>query len=146
MPSPTLDEVCAALATVVATVDGISRAKGWADDEINPIEAQVYTRPYDPRMVFGKGANYGETTYLLGVRVFASRTNMRTAQKQLRAFMETTGTSSVVAAIEDGDSWAETIDSAEVTGIGQPFEVEIQNAAGGVTTYWAVDFEVDVIW
>lgn len=146
MPNPTIDEACQALATVVASVTGINRAKAWADDQINPVEAQVYTRPFDPRLVFGKGDNYGPSTYLLGVRVFVSRNDMRTAQKQLRALMETTGTGSVLAAIEDGDSWAETIAYAEVTNIGQPTEYGIAGQDGAVTLYYVVDFDVDVVW
>lgn len=145
MPSPTIDEVCEALADVVSSIYGL-RAKGFADDQINPPEAQVYTRPYDPRMVFGKGANYGASTYLLGVRVFVKRSDARTAQKLLRGFMESTGETSIVQAIEDGDNWAQTIHSAEVTTIGQPFEVELAGNDGAITLYWAVDFDVEVIW
>lgn len=145
MPSPTLDEACAALASAVATIPGL-RAKGYADDQINPPEAQVYTRPFDPRMVFGRGNSYGPSTYLLGVRVFVKRADMRSAQKSLRDFMETTGTSSVVAAVEDSDNWDATVDDVEVTSIGQPFEVDISGEGGAVTLYWAVDFDVDVIW
>lgn len=145
MADPTINQVCEALATVVGSITGL-RAKGYADDQINPPEAQVYTRPYDPRMVFGKGDNYGASTYQVGVRVFVSRNDMRTAQSTLRGFMETTGTGSVIAKIEDGASWSQTISYAEVTGVGAPFEVNIANAAGGVTSYYAVDFDVDVVW
>lgn len=142
---PSINEACEALATVVGSIDGL-RAKGYADDQINPDEAQVYTQPYDPRMVFGRGTGYGPTTYLLGVRLFVSRNDPKSAQKKLRGYMESDGATSVLAKIEDDASWSEPIDDAEVTNIGQPFEYEIQNAAGGVTMYWAVDFDVTVIW
>lgn len=145
MPSPTIDEVCQALADVVGSIDGL-RAKAYADDQINPPEAQVYTRPFDPRLVFGRGANYGASLYQLGVRVFVKRSDPRTAQKTLRALMETTGSGSVLAKIEDGDSWSQTIHSAEVVNIGQPFEFEVLGNNNAVTLYWAVDFDVDVIW
>lgn len=145
MPSPTITDACDALARVVGSISGL-RAKGYADDQINPPEAQVYTRPYDPRMVFGKGDDYGRTTYLLGVRVFVKRQNARAAQEQLRGFMETTGNSSILAVIEDGDAWAETIHYAEVTNIGQPFEFEVVGTNNAVTLYWAVDFDVEVVW
>lgn len=145
MPSPTLDEVCSALATVVGSISGL-RAKAYADDQINPPEAQVFTRPFDPRMVFGSGSSYGPTTYQLGVRVFVSRNDPRSAQKKLRGFMETTGSESVLAKIEDETAWAQTIHNAEVTNIGQPQEVGIVGQDGAVTLYYAVDFDVDVIW
>lgn len=145
MPSPTIDDACAALAGAVGSISGL-RAKGYADDQINPPEAQVFTRPYDPRMVFGRGSAYGKSTYSLGLRLFVKRNDMRSAQKSLRSYMETTGATSIVAAVEDAANWSETVDDVEVTNIGQPFEVEIVGNNGAVTMYWAVDFDVEVIW
>lgn len=145
MPSPSLNEACAALASAIKTGTEI-RAKGYVDDQINPPEAQVYSREYDPRMVFGRGDSYGPTTYSLGVRVYVARNDARAAQKALRDLMETKGTDSVLAAIEDGSNWTGvTIHSAEVTGIGQPFAFTLP-ADDATLSYWAVDFDVDVIW
>lgn len=144
MPSPTIDEACIALATVVGSITGL-RAKAYIDDQINPDEAQVYTRPYDPRQVFGKGTSYGPTLYQLGVRIYTSRENPRSAQKRMRGYLESTGATSVLAVIEDETSWAETISYAEVTNIGQPF-VFVLPAGDGSQAYWAVDIDVDVNW
>lgn len=140
---PSLDEACHALAGAIATVDGL-RAKGYADDQVNPDEAQVYTVAYDPRMVFGKGADYGKSTYIMGVRLYVSRQVPRAAQKRLRGYMETTGATSVLAAIEDGENWDEDIDYAAVVQIGQPFEAAIETEGGLAVTYWALDLDVEV--
>ena len=138
MAQPTIDEACVALA---AAIDGISglRSKGFADDITNPPEAQVYTREYDPRFVFS-GA---KRTFALGVRVYVKRTDIRSAQRTLRGFMEPSGSTSVSAKIEDEASWTGvTIDDVVVTNVGQPFEFTDQSGL----VYWAVDFDVDVIW
>ena len=133
---PSIDEVCTALADVVATVD-VLRAKGFPDDQVNPPEAHVLTQPFDPRLVFDST----KSAYQLGVRVIVPRTNLRTAYEQLRKFMDADGSTSIRAAIEDEDNWAQTIDYAVVTQISQPFELEL---AGVV--YMAVGFDVEVVW
>lgn len=142
---PSIDDVCSALATAVGSITGL-RAKGYADDQVNPDEAQVFTQEFDPRMVFGRGADYGPSPYLLGIRLFVRRTDPRSAQKKLRGYMETTGPTSVVEAIEDSGNWPADVDDVEVTLIGQPFEFDIQTDGGIVASYWAIDFDVTVIW
>lgn len=136
MAQPTISEACDAVATVLSSITGL-RSLGYADDTINPPQAQVYTREYDPRMVFGNN----KRTFMLGVRVFVRRTDPRSAQRALREFMEPTGSTSVTATIENEALWPVTVDYAEVTSIGQPFEVETP-----AEIYWAVDFDVDVVW
>ena len=139
MPSPSITEVCDALAGAVDSISGL-RAKGYIDDVTNPPEAQVYTRDYDPRMIFS-GA---KRTFMLGVRVFVKRSDMRSAQKSLHTFMEPSGSTSVTAKIEDEASWSgASVDYAAVTNVGQPFEY---SPDGGNTVYWCVDFDVDVCW
>jgi hypothetical protein len=135
---PSIDDACSALAAVVNQIPEL-RAKGYIDDVTNPPEAQVYTREFDPRMVFGDA----NRVFQLGVRVFVRRTDLRSAQQRLRSFMEPSGASSVRAKIEDGDSWAETIHYAEVTNIGQPFEYSPDS---GTTVFWCADWDVDVVW
>jgi hypothetical protein len=134
---PSVNDVCESLAVAVATVPGL-RAVGYIDDQVNPPQAQVFTREFDPRMTMGGSAS---RPVMLGVRIFVKRTDVRTAQRQLRNYMEQSGSSSVRAAIENSDNWNATVHYAEVTGIGQPFEYET-----AAEVYWAVDFDVDVIW
>ena len=131
-----INDVCEALAEAVGQIPGL-RAVGYIDDQINPPQAQVYTREYDPRMVLGNS----KRAYMLGVRVFVRRTNPRSAQLALRDYMESSGSTSIPAAIEDESNWSATVDYAEVTSIGQPFEVET-----AAEVFWAVDFDVDVIY
>jgi hypothetical protein len=136
MAQPTINDACAAAAVAVATISGL-RAIGYVDDTINPPQAQIYTRPYDPRMVLGNS----KRTFLLGVRVFVRRTDPRSAQLALRLYMEPTGSNSITAAIENEALWPVTVDYAEVTFIGQPSEIET-----AAEIYLAVDFDVDVVW
>lgn len=133
---PDINEVCEGLATAAAAVSGL-RTLPYVSSQVTPPQAQVFTRPYDPRLVFGDS----KSTYLLGVRVIVKAANERTAQRSLRSFMEPTGPTSVRAAVEDEDNWEPTVDYVEVTEIGQPFELDV-----GSEIYWAVDIDVDVTW
>lgn len=133
---PDIQSVCDALAASVKGINGL-KAKGYVDTTIAPPEAQVYTRPFDPRMVF----NPTPSVYLLGMRVFVKASDVRAAQKALRAYMEPTGPTSIRAAVETEENWPAGVHSVEVTQIGQPFEIEISP-----NVYWYVDFDVEVIW
>ena len=131
-----IHEVCEALAGAVGNVPGL-RTLSYIDNQANPPQAQVYTRAFDPRMTFGDT----KRMYLLGVRVIVRAADARTAQQSLRLFCEPSGSTSVRAAIENETYWPETVDYAEVTEIGQPFELETASEI-----YWAVDIDVDVTW
>jgi hypothetical protein len=133
---PTINETCEAVAQVLGTIDGL-RALPYADDQINPPQAHVLTREFDPRMILGDS----KRVYQLAVRVFVRRTDPRSAQRTLRDLMEPSGVDSVRGVIENEDNWIVAVDYAEVTLVGEPFEYEDAN-----NTYWAVDFDVDVVW
>lgn len=132
----TINDACEALANVLGTVDGL-RATAYIDDQIHPPHAQIYTRDYDPRMVLGNS----KRTYMLGVRIFVRRTDPRSAHWAIRNFMEPTGSTSITATVENEDLWDVIIDYAEVTNIGQPFEMET-----AAEVYMAVDFDIDIVW
>jgi len=133
----TINEVCDALAEAVTNGCGL-RAIGYIDTQVNPPQAQVFTRDFDPRLTLGGSP---EKVLACGVRVFVRSTRPSAAQEELRGYMEQSGSTSVRAAIETSGNWTVDVDDAEVTNIGQPFEVETANE-----TYWAVDFDVDVIF
>ncbi len=130
-----VNDACQALADAAATVDGL-RAKAYVDDTINPPEAQVFNRAFDPRLTLGGSP---KRVVALGVRVFVRRSELRTAQIQLRDFMEQTGATSVLESLEDEDNYSADVDMVEVIQIGQPFET-----SSGDAVYLAVDFDVDV--
>lgn len=131
-----LNGACEALADAAATISGL-RAKQYLDDQINPPEAQVFSRSFDPRMTLGGSP---KRTVALGLRVFVKRTDLRTAQLQLRDYMEQAGATSVIAALEDSANWPADVDDVEIVQVGQPFETTTTEA-----TYLAVDFDVDII-
>ena len=132
-----IDDTAHTLAGVVGLVPGL-RCKGFIDDKINPPEAQVFTRDFDPRLTLG-GSPSRQVEF--GVRVFVRRTDARTAQAELRGYMEQAGSTSIRATIEDADNWDGQVDYVVVTNIGQPFEAELPDQI-----YWAVDFDVDIVW
>ena len=129
-------DACDALANAAATIDGL-RAKGYVDDQINAPEAQVFNRAFDPRLTLGGSP---VRSVALGLRVFVKRTDIRTAQTTLRNFMEQSGSTSIIAALEDDGNWPDGTNYVEVVQIGQPFETSTGDA-----TYLAVDFDVDVV-
>lgn len=127
---------CTALADAAASIDGL-RAKAYVDDQINPPEAQVFNRAYDPRLTLGGSP---QRMVALGLRVFVRRQELRVAQLALRDFMDQTGDSSVIEALEDSDNWPTDTHYVEVIQVGQPFET-----SSGDANYLAVDFDVDVV-
>jgi hypothetical protein len=133
---PDINEVCEGLADAAQAVAGL-RALPYISANVTAPQAQVYTRPYDPRLVFGDS----KSLYQLGLRVMVKASNERTAQRSLRSYMEPSGSTSVRAAIEDSTNWEPTVDYVEVTEVGQPFELEV-----GSELYWATDFDVDITW
>lgn len=133
---PDINDVCEGLANAASAVSGL-RTLPHISAQVTPPQAQVYTRAYDPRLVFGDS----KSMHLLGLRVIVRAVDERTAQRSLRSYMEPSGSTSVRAAIEDDGNWEPTVDYVEVTEIGQPFELEV-----GAETYWAVDLEVDITW
>ena len=133
---PTITETCDAVATVLSSISGL-RAVGYADDNIQPPQCHVFTREYDPRMIMGNG----KRTYALGVRLFVRRADPRAAHIQLRKFMDSSGSTSIITTLEDESAWGVTVDYCEVTAVGAPFEVETPTEI-----FLAVDFDVDVCW
>jgi hypothetical protein len=133
---PDIQSVCDALADSVRGIEGL-KAKGFAGAVTATPEAQVYTRSFDPRLVFSATPNQ----YALGLRVFVGAQDPRAAQKNLRAFMEPAGSTSIRAAVESDENWPEGVHMVEVTQIGRVAEVEL-----GEAVYWFVEFEIDVIW
>ncbi len=133
---PDLQTVCDACAASVRGINGL-KAKGYVDTTIAPPEAQVYTRPFDPRMVF----NPTPSMYELGIRVFVKAGDAKAAQKALRAYMDPAGASSVRAALETDSNWPDGVHFVEVVQIGQPFEIEIVS-----NVFWYVDFDFNVTW
>lgn len=131
-----IQSVCDALAEAVRGINGL-KAKGYVDTTIAPPEAQVYTRPFDPRMVF----DTSPSEYQLGLRVFVKASDVRAAQRALREFMSPVGASSIRAALENEDNWPADVHDVVVTQIGQPFEFDAGN-----TAYWYVDFDLTVTW
>lgn len=131
---PTIDEVCTSAAAAINTIAGL-RAKAWADAQINEPEVHIFTRDFDPRLVFRSDKKLMPFT----ARLFVKGIHDRAAQQALRTFLEPT---SVLDTIETISSWSgagAAVDYAEVTMVSGLAQMEL---AG--TVRWFVDFEFDV--
>jgi len=133
-----IHDACVGLAQAVSTIPGLEGVP-YLSDNINPPTAHVFNRQYDPRFTLGGSPN---RLVALGLRVYIRRTPPEEAQRRMRDYMEQSGTYSIIEAVEDEGRWDEQVHYAEVTQIGQPFEVAID---GGNTVFLAVDFDVDVV-
>ncbi len=127
-----INDAAIGLAQALGTITGLN-AKHYADDGVNAPEAHVFTRSYDPRMVFGSTPRVVE----LGARIIVSRQPAQEAQERLREYMSQTGNYSVIEAVENDANWPAGVHYVEVTEVGEPFELNLAEAV-----YLAVDFSI----
>ena len=133
------------MTTVAAVRDDIAailnaktiRAIGWMPDAIPAPCVVVSRREMDPRMVFSEA----KAAYQFLLRVYVPRTSERAGQDQLDEWCEPTGSTSIMAALQTGSNWTQTVDYAVVTSIGEVFET-----ARADEVFLAVDIEVEVVW
>lgn len=83
------------IATNLATISGL-RTSAWIPDQINPPIAVVKPDTISFDTAFGRGLD----TMEFSVLVIVGRVDERSAQSRLDAYCETTGASSIKAAIE----------------------------------------------
>lgn len=136
-----VNNVCVELANVVGLIAGL-RAKHFNDDTVQPPEAHVTTRDFEPRYVFD-----GTTMPLhLTVRVMVPRTPARQSQERLREFMDPSGPLSVQATIEDEQNWPDNfVQAAEVVQITEPYQVQLGSPGDNAPVFLAADWWVDLI-
>lgn len=131
-----VNDACAALAQALLQVEGIAHVKPYPDDSFNPPEAQIWDRDLDPRLTLG-GSPSRVVPFTVGV--YVKRTDPRTAIYQLREFKAQTGTTSVVAVLEDDTNWPTGTQYVEVTNISQIKQIE-----SGAAVYLSLEFDIDV--
>lgn len=133
---PTVTEVRDDLAAVITAGTGLRAAPLVQDAMVAPI-AVVSRRPFDPRMVLQQA----KAAYQFTVTIYADRTDERAAQRKLDAYCELSGSTSVLAAIQNGSLWSEDVDYAQVTQIG-----DVQAVIIGESNYLAVEMAVEVVF
>lgn len=133
---PTVTEVRDDLAAVITAGTGLRAAPLVQDVMVAPI-AIVSRRPFDPRMVLQQA----KAAYQFTITIYADRTDERAAQRKLDAYCELSGSTSVLAAIQDGTLWSEDVDYAQVTQIG-----DVQAVIIGESNYLAVEMAVEVVF
>lgn len=132
----TFADVRQALADAVATT-GL-RCLPYPLDDLPVPCAYVDRAEFDPRFVFSQA----KASRNLIVQVLLPRDSERAGQIKLDAYCELSGSTSILAAIQDGNNWPDNlVDSASVTSIGDPGVVNV----GGVD-YLTTVFSVEVIW
>jgi hypothetical protein len=134
----TVSEVREELAGIIDdNIEGLRGSAIVPDQMVGPI-AVVSRRAFDPRYVFsGERAQYEFT-----VTIYTPRAADRAAQNLLDDWVELTGATSVIAAIQDGDNWQNvTVDYAQVVNVS-----EVQAVSVDTAEYLAVRLDVEVVW
>jgi len=132
----TITEVRQALADALSVVPDLA-ANPWPSDQVLVNTAQIARTEFDPRLVFS-GAKVEHT---FRVTVFAGRGAEVPAAEWLDSLCELTGSTSLIAAVQDGNNWSIAVDYAEVVRCG---EILVTEAAG--VSYLSVSFDVKVVW
>lgn len=112
---------------------------GEADTLVAPC-AMVVRSETDPRLTFGDSKTHG----FFKVQVLTRATSDRAATVLLDEWCSSTGSRSVVAAIQDGDNWTDgLVDYAQVQLVGPVLEA---TRAGGQERYLMCEIDVEVVW
>ena len=100
--------------------------------------AIVSRRAFDPRYVFS-GA---KAQYELTITIYVPRTADRAMQNLLDEFVELSGATSVIEAVQTGSNWTNvTVDYAQVVNVSEVSAVSVDTAE-----YLAVQLDVEVVW
>ena len=131
----TIAQARTSLAAAVTTT-GL-RCIAYLSDQIPAPCALISRKEFDPRMVFGGS----KSTYGFRVTIYTSRPAERASQVLIDGYCETTGATSLVAAIANGANWTATVDYAEVVRVG---EIMVHEIAG--VPYLVAELDVEVVW
>lgn len=131
----TIADVRGILKTCVETVTGL-RAYSKIQDSINAPCAHIVPLEFEPFMVVGGS----KTVYPFQIRVYTARAPSDQNQALLDGFRETSGTTSITAAVQLSTNWGSVVlDYAKVTRVG---EVGVAEVSGVPYLYLELDVEV----
>lgn len=118
-------------------IEGLRASAIVPDQMVAPI-AIVSRRAFDPRYVFS-GA---KAQYELTITIYVPRTADRAMQNLLDEFVELSGATSVIEAVQTGSNWTNvTVDYAQVVNVSEVSAVSVDTAE-----YLAVQLDVEVVW
>ena len=118
-------------------IEGLRASAIVPDQMVAPI-AIVSRRAFDPRYVFS-GA---KAQYELTITIYVPRTADRAMQNLLDEFVEVSGATSVIEAVQTGSNWTNvTVDYAQVVNVSEVSAVSVDTAE-----YLAVQLDVEVVW
>lgn len=130
----TISSLRSGIATNLATISGL-RTSATVPDQPNPPIAIVMP----PTITYDTSFSRGLDEYSFPVLVIVGRVSERTAQNNLDAYCNPSGTSSVKAAIESDKTLSGTASTCRVTDVKSAQQLVI-----GDITYLAVEFTVQV--
>lgn len=112
--------------------------KPYLGSTITSGSGYVLRREFDPRMVFSEAKSMRPFM----VRFYLNAASPESAQQDIDALCDITGTESFVAAIQNGTNWPDDlVDYAQVVNVG-----EINDSTVDGTNYFTVDFDIEVVW
>lgn len=129
-------DVRQALAQAIESGAGVV-AEPYALRTISAPCVHIVRAGMDPRMVLGAG----KAAYEFRCVLFVASKDDVTSQQQIDEFCALSGSTSIKAAIEDGDLWTASVDYASVTRIGDTVERAVADVI-----YDTVEFSVEVVW
>ena len=134
----TVSQVRQQIADIITdNIDGLRASAIVPDQMVAPI-AIVSRRAFDPRYVFS-GA---KAQYELTITIYVPRTADRAMQNLLDEFVELSGATSVIEAVQTGSNWTNvTVDYAQVVNVSEVSAVSVDTAE-----YLAVQLDVEVVW
>ena len=134
----TVSDVRQAMADAISdNIVGLRASAIVPDQMVAPI-AVVSRQAFDPRFVFSQS----KASYEFAVTIYVPRAADRAMQNLLDDFVELSGETSVIAAIQDGTNWTNvTVDYAQVVNVS-----EVQSVAVGTAEYLSVRLDVEVVF
>lgn len=132
----TVAAVRSAMSDACATVSGL-HATAYVADQINPPQAIVGTVDFDPRMVMGEG----KCARRMKVTVYVNRTAEIAGQKLLDTYCELSGSSSLIAALQNNTALNALVDYLSVTTVRGPLLGTV-----GTIDYLILEIDVEVVF
>lgn len=135
----TLAQIRADLASVLETIPGWNVNNGYIGDQVLQYSFKIARPAFDPRMVFSEA----KKSVTFTVTAYAPRIPAEEAEAAIDALCEPSGSGSLIAAVQTGSNWSQTIDYAQVVSCG---ETQVIVWAQDSVEYLGAQFQIEVVW
>jgi hypothetical protein len=134
----TIAEVREDMARVLANLSDWS-VSSYIGDQVHSRMIKIARPAFDPRMVFQQT----KAVHTFKVTAYAPRSTTEASEAALDALCELSGSTSLIATIQDGSLWSVTVDYAQVTNCGAVYATQWVDST---TEFLACDFDIEVVW